>query len=97
MSDRVVPEDVFKGVTACVKAMKKLDAGESITPGSPEHEALVWGVLKLIDDHLIDNSPLTGKNLEWAKAVAEHVRAGRPACSGCGKVVIGPHACPGPG
>lgn len=79
---KVVPEDVWKAVNACIKAMKKLDAGESIVPGSPAHQALIWGVLRLIDDHLIDHSPLTGKNLEWAQHVAEHVRAGRPMRSG---------------
>jgi hypothetical protein len=63
-------DEVFRGVMDCIKAVKKLDAGQSIIPRSPEHEALIWGVLRLAHENLIDHSPLTGADLAFAQEVA---------------------------
>lgn len=73
-------DEVFEGVMNCIKAVKKLDAGQSIVPRSTEHEALIWGVLKLAHDNLIDHSPLSWKDLAWAQQVA------RKYCEGGYKV-----------
>lgn len=69
-------DEVFNGVMNCIKAVKKLDAGQSIVPESPEHGALVWGALKLAHEHLIDHSPLTGADLAFAQEVAKKYSEG---------------------
>jgi len=74
----MISEEVWKGVNDCIKVMKKLDAGESITPGSSEHQALIWGVLRLIDDHLLDHRPLTPEELAHAQQIVERYRQGDP-------------------
>jgi hypothetical protein len=71
----MVSEEVCNGVMRAVRAMKKLDSGESINPGSPEHEALVWAVVKLLEDNLFDNTPLSGKDLEHAQEVIAKFKA----------------------
>lgn len=72
----MVPQEVYDGVMKAIKAMKKLDAGESILPGSSDHEALLWAVLKVFDDNLIDHSPLTGEELAHAQKIADEYKAG---------------------
>lgn len=73
----MLTKEVYDGVMSAIKAIKKLDAGENILPGSSEHQALTWAVLKVFDDNLIDHSPLTGKDLAWAQKIAEEYRTNR--------------------
>lgn len=71
----MIDQETWDGVNSCVKVMKKLDAGESILPGSAEHKALIWGVLTLINDNLIDHSPLSPEDLGRAKEVVARFNA----------------------
>ena len=71
----MISDEVYDGIIAAIKVMKKLDAGVAIQPGSKDHENLTWAILKLYSDNLIDHSPLTGKNLEWAQRIAREYSA----------------------
>lgn len=71
----MVEQEVYDGVMSAIHAIRKLDAGQSIRPGSTEHQALTWAIVKLFDDNLLDRSPLTGKELERAQKVIATIRA----------------------
>jgi hypothetical protein len=67
------PDDVFNGITDCVKAMKALETGSVLQPS--EYNALAWGVNKLVVDNLLDHSPLTKGELAVGKALAIKIAA----------------------
>ena len=73
----MVSQEVYDGVMAAIKAIKKLEGGEFIVPNSTEHNALTWAVLKVLDDNLFDHSPLSKKDLEHAQKVIEEYRTGK--------------------
>ena len=52
LREPLVSNEVLAGVNAAVAAVKKLDAGESVASGSPEHAALIWAVLRLVEAQL---------------------------------------------
>jgi hypothetical protein len=74
----MVSSEIFQGVMAAIRAIKKLDNGESIVPQSQEHFDLTWAVSELYDAHMVDHTPLSGKNLERAQKIAASL------CPDCG-------------
>ena len=61
-------DDPFETLTEAIDAIRQLDNGEPIQPGSNEHTALASLVYERIKS-LIDNPPLTARELERAEAL----------------------------
>lgn len=72
----MISEEDFQGCRAAQKAIDKLEADGSISVNSPEHQALVWAVVRLSGQLLFDNRPLTPAELEKAQQVIASFRKG---------------------
>jgi hypothetical protein len=73
LREPMVSDEVLAGVNAAVAAVKKLDAGESVASGSSEHAALIWAVLRLVDQNLVDHSPLTEAQLAQGQRIVQRL------------------------
>jgi len=74
----MVSDEDFQMMLNAQRAITKLETSGSIAVNSPEHQALLWAVLRLGDEILFDHSPLTGKDLEWAQQIAAKHREEKP-------------------
>jgi hypothetical protein len=71
----MVSQEDFDGIRAAQKAITKLEGGSSIISGSDEHQQLTWAVIRL--SNLLLTRPMTEKDLERAKEVAQRYFAGK--------------------
>jgi hypothetical protein len=66
----MISDELFDGVMAVLKAVKKLESGMAIQPRSQEADELSKAALVLISTHLIDHSPLTPEQIKIGQELA---------------------------
>ena len=66
----MISDELYDGVIAVLKAVKKLESGMPIHPRSQEADDLSKAAMVLISTHLIDHSPLTPEQIRIGQEIA---------------------------
>ncbi len=71
----MISDELYDGVMAVLRAVKKLEAGMPIQPRSKEADDLAKAAMVLISTHIIDHSPLTPDQIKVGQEFAAQYAA----------------------